>query len=239
VTSWLPADAQGIGSHASITGALTVGYYSNDLVASQTQGGTTLTFGLDPTQSRFTTSSDGTTTTTSHYADSSDSPAWTSTSATVWSRNVTGPDGGLAATFDQAGNAVLQLANLHGDLVATCTDNTSATGTSSYSESTEFGAPRTAASAPDTYGWLGEKRRSTNDLAGLTLMGVRLYNPTTGRFLSVDPVPGGTDNPYVYVLNPTDSFDLKGVSVILCVARRDSTAIGCGLEKITHDHEHD
>jgi len=44
----------------------------------------------------------------------------------------------------------------------------------------------------------------------LTLMGVRLYNPVTGRFLSVDPVPGGTDNPYVYVLNPTDQFDLNG-----------------------------
>ena len=41
-------------------------------------------------------------------------------------------------------------------------------------------------------------------------MGVRLYNPTTGRFLTVDPVPGGNDNPYIYVTNPNDAFDLNG-----------------------------
>ena len=105
----------------------------------------------------------------------------------------------------------LQLANLHGDLVATCADATTATGTSTYNESTEYGTPRSASAAPDTYGWLGAKQRSTNALAGLTLMGVRLYNPTTGRFLTTDPVPGGTDNPYVYVLNPTDQYDLNGM----------------------------
>ena len=103
----------------------------------------------------------------------------------------------------------LDLANMHGDIVATCPDDTGTTGIS-YSESTEYGAPRDATTAPDTYGWLGTKQRSTNDLAGLTLMGVRLYNPTTGRFLTVDPVPGGNDNPYVYVTNPTDQFDLDG-----------------------------
>jgi RHS repeat-associated protein len=31
----------------------------------------------------------------------------------------------------------------------------------------------------------------SDDLADLVLMGVRLYNPATGRFLSVDPVVGG------------------------------------------------
>lgn len=47
-------------------------------------------------------------------------------------------------------------------------------------------------------------------------MGVRLYNPATGRFLSGDPVPGGNDNPYVYPLNPTDQFDFDGRSCDLC-----------------------
>ena len=41
-------------------------------------------------------------------------------------------------------------------------------------------------------------------------MGVRLYDPITGRFLSVDPVPGGNDNPYVYPSNPIDGFDVSG-----------------------------
>jgi hypothetical protein len=42
-------------------------------------------------------------------------------------------------------------------------------------------------------------------------MGVRLYNPTTGRFLSVDPVPGGNANPYEYCSgDPVNCTDLDG-----------------------------
>lgn len=210
-TTTVPAtDAAGVGSHATLTGSLSVGYYANDLVASQTQGGTTQSFTLDPLQNRVLTSTTGSTTTTSHYADGGDSPAWASTSASAWTRNLTGIDGSLVGTIDQTGVLTLDLANLHGDILATTADNSNTTTVTSYSESTEYGAPRSATAAPDTYGWLGAKKRSTNDLGGLTLMGVRLYNPTTGRFLSVDPVPGGNDNPYIYVTNPTDMFDLNG-----------------------------
>ena len=128
-TSTVPAaDAQGIGSHAATTGALTLGYYSNDLVATQTQGSRTLGFTLDPTQNRFidTTDTAGTTS-TNHYADSGDSPAWTNT-GTNWTRNLSGISGGLAATVDQTGTVVLQLANLHGDLVATQTQGSRTLG---------------------------------------------------------------------------------------------------------------
>ncbi|MFE2536684.1 RHS repeat-associated core domain-containing protein, partial [Streptomyces sp. NPDC059371] len=39
----------------------------------------------------------------------------------------------------------------------------------------------------------------------------RLYNPTTGRFLSTDPVHGGNANPYEYVTaDPVDKYDLDG-----------------------------
>jgi hypothetical protein len=41
-------------------------------------------------------------------------------------------------------------------------------------------------------------------------MGVRLYNPVTGRFLSVDPVHGGNENAYVYPTDPINKFDLNG-----------------------------
>lgn len=46
--------------------------------------------------------------------------------------------------------------------------------------------------------------------AGLTLMGVRVYNPMTGRFIQTDPVPGGNANAYVYPQDPINAFDLDG-----------------------------
>jgi RHS repeat-associated protein len=211
-TTTVPSsDAKGIGSHTATVGNLTAGYYSNDLLASQIQGSTTLSFTLDPAQNRFNSTSDGTTTTTNHYAGSSDSPAWTSSSASVWTRNLTGISGGLAATVDQTGTVILRLKNMHGDVVATCPDDSAATGVTSYSESTEFGAPRTPATAPDNYGWLGSDARNSNDLGGLTLMGLRLYNPASGRFLSTDSIRGGSANSYDYVdADPINGQDLTG-----------------------------
>ncbi|MCP9956881.1 hypothetical protein LUX03_04625 [Streptomyces sudanensis] len=67
-----------------------------------------------------------------------------------------------------------------------------------------------AGQAAVRYNWLGAKQRSTETLTGLTLMGVRLYNPTTGRFLSMDPVHGGGDNRYGYPGDPVNQYDLDG-----------------------------
>jgi hypothetical protein len=42
-------------------------------------------------------------------------------------------------------------------------------------------------------------------------MGVRVYNPATGRFLQVDPIPGGSANPYDYCnQDPINCYDLMG-----------------------------
>ena len=44
-------------------------------------------------------------------------------------------------------------------------------------------------------------------------MGVRLYNPTLGRFLTTDPVVGGNANPYDYCTgDPINCTDLDGRS---------------------------
>ena len=215
-------------------GDLTAAYFENDMVAKLSQtvpgpGGVgtvakSKTFGLDTAQrlSETTDNSAGADLhkITNHYADGSDSPAWSDEQtrpdgsaswSNTWSRNVLSPDGDLSIIQPSTGTAKIQIANLHGDVVTTVDNTATIAGVSSYSESTEYGASRdTAAKLGQRYEWLGAKRRSGESLGGLTLMGARLYNPTTGRFLSRDPVPGGGDNPYAYPTDPINQFDLNG-----------------------------
>lgn len=158
--------------------------------------------------------------TTNHYADGSDSPAWidsmtrpnaTTAWATSWTRNIEAPDGDLGLIQSSDGSSKIQITNLHGDVVSTMDNSTSVTALANYTESTEYGAARAGStSLGQNYGWLGGKRRSTDSLGGLTLMGARLYNPTTGRFLSMDPVAGGNDNTYTYPADPINMVDLDG-----------------------------
>jgi len=191
--------------------ALAASYYTSDMVRSLTQGATTRTWTLDPNRRlRVRTDTGGATgTRTNHYDSDSDSPAWIAENATAWTRNIGGADGDLAAIQDSASGTTLQLANLHGDVVATASLDPAATGLLSTFDATEFGIPRATPSA--RYGWLGDKQRETDSLTGVVLMGVRLYVPTLGRFLQVDPVPGGSANDYDYAnQDPINTYDLDG-----------------------------
>ncbi|MFB7672289.1 RHS repeat-associated core domain-containing protein [Kitasatospora purpeofusca] len=137
-----------------------------------------------------------------------DSPRWTTENAAgAWTRNVPGTDGDLAATTTSAGDIKLQLTNLFGSVVL-ITDLSLTTPV--LLDTDEYGT-RPAGQSITRYGWLGAKQRSAEAQDGIVLMGVRLYNPTTGRFLSLDPVPGGSANPYEYASgDPVNQYDLDG-----------------------------
>ncbi|MEU6271756.1 RHS repeat-associated core domain-containing protein [Streptomyces populi] len=195
----------------------TLAYYANDLAQQQTAGTQRQTWTLD-SNLRFRgwtteTNTSGTWTQTAaktnHY--DSDSPRWiTEDAAGNVTRNIDGPSGDLAATSTKAGGTVLQLANLHGDITLQLPLDTTVAPT--VLDADEYGNPR-AGQQPTRYGWLGAKARSTETPTGLTLMGARLYNPATGRFLSVDPVPGGSANAYEYCGgDPLNQYDLNGLS---------------------------
>ncbi|MFF9122922.1 RHS repeat-associated core domain-containing protein [Streptomyces sp. NPDC014889] len=90
-------------------------------------------------------------------------------------------------------------------------------------ESDEYGNSRPGLE-PTRYNWLGAKQRSSETLTGVVLMGVRLYNPQTGRFLSADAVYGGNANAYDYAhAGPLNRFDLDGKWSWRKTLRRAST----------------
>jgi RHS repeat-associated protein len=77
----------------------------------------------------------------------------------------------------------------------------------SYAEQTEYGLD-CAVNTSDRYEWLGGAQRASDTVADIVLMGVRLYNPTTGRFLQIDPVVGGSADAYDYCNgDPINCYD--------------------------------
>ncbi|MFJ2260625.1 RHS repeat-associated core domain-containing protein [Streptomyces sp. NPDC087844] len=217
----------------TVSGNTALAYYTNDLVASEAVGTSRNTWTLDAAGRLAVrsaqTQTDGIwntdTTTTNHYGNASDSPAWTRTGDTI-SRNVTDLTGSLTVTTAGSG-IVLQLANIHGDIVVQRPVDTTVAVTVQHYDEYGNATDTTAATA---YGALGSHQRFSGTLSGLTLMGVRLYEATTGRFLSTDPVYGGNDNPYVYPADPVNKYDLDGRKVI---KKYNKNRFSCGYTSCT------
>ncbi|MFE4637095.1 DNRLRE domain-containing protein [Streptomyces sp. NPDC056773] len=182
-----------------------VDYYTSNLVRRQTTGSKRQTWELDASQrfrswtveSNTSGSWAQTASKTNHYAADGDSPSWIvedSPSGGV-TRFVSSAVGDFAATTSATGATVLQLTNIHGDVALQLPLDTAQAPVALDTD--EYGNPR-AGQPESRYDWLGGKQRSSETVSGLTLMGVRLYNPATGRFLTADPDPEGGANAYVY-----------------------------------------
>ncbi len=186
-------------------------FYTDGTLASQSQGGQTIGYYLDPVGRPRQTVSTGTinSTVTSHYVGEGAAPAWTEDTAGKWTRKIRGIDGGLVATQGSGEAAVLQIENLHGDIVGTASLSETGSGLLSTNDSTEYGVPRTGSSPK--YSWLGGMQLSTELPSGVIAMGARSYVPRIGRFLQPDPVEGGSANAYAYTYgDPVNTSDPSG-----------------------------
>jgi RHS repeat-associated protein len=202
---------------------LTTSYFSNDMVASQTQDGVTNSFQLDAMlRHRQRLQAGGLQgTEVFHYASPSDAPAWTERGS-IWTRNITGIGGDLAAVQESGKEIELQLSNIHGDVVATAAVNPAATSIKSTSTYDEFGN-RTTGVSGKRFAWLGGKQRRTELASGVIQMGARSYIPQVGRFLTPDPVFGGSANTYDYGNgDPINQFDLDGTKAARCSFKMDN-----------------
>jgi RHS repeat-associated protein len=142
------------------------------------------------------------------FEDGGDSPSYSMPAGGGATTTYLKGPGGLLL-IDSSGSATYPISNGHGDIVGT----TDAAGTFTAAPVTdEFGVGQPAASR---LGWLGSNERfATGGTLKLMRMGVRLYDPTLGRFLQADPIEGGSLNDYEYAAqDPCNNLDLNGARI--------------------------
>jgi len=158
-------------------------YYVDGSLATQSQNGQALAYRLDPfgRDVEVTASGSSSSVTVSHFSSGSDSPSWTIDEAGNSIRYIGGLDGSLAAIRQGSAEPQLQIANLHGDVVATAPLSETSKSLTWTAEATATGIPR--GGKPAKYGWLGATQRPTELESGVVNLGSHTYVPQLGRSL--------------------------------------------------------
>jgi RHS repeat-associated protein len=148
----------------------------------------------------------------------------TNAAGTITTSYTNGPAGNLASYNGppiSTSTVTYLYYDAHGNLAAEA--NTSGTQTANHTYD-PFGAPLDSVpSNTTTHRFVGRWNKQYDTTTGDILMGARPYDPTTGRFLSVDPIPGGSLNNYDYAgQDPINNYDLNGLCSwwdLICLAK--------------------
>ena len=205
----------------------TYGYTSDGQVSSQgttsftwdgfgrlstaTVGTNTVTYTYDPNGAVMNRVSSSPSTTTNYLLGDLFE---TNSAGTITTSHTDGPAGDLAS-FNGPPSGTSTISYLyydaHGNLAAEASSPGTLTSSHTYDP---FGSPLDSVPANTTvHRFVGRWNKQYDTTTGDILMGARPYDPTTGRFLSVDPVPGGSLNNYDYAdQDPVNDYDLNGES---------------------------